>query len=354
MKRKEFKNHKKITNLLFDLAKNQIDIFNEIYEKHINKQENTNSKMFRMSETLVCIIKNNDANHENLFLKYFSISSSKIKLEIKYGKNKVVEYVEKLRKRDRPKVSHSIFDYKYWMNLGFTEEESKNKVKNIQINNVKRRTEESYKKFSKKIKYSVDYWLNLGYNLDEAKILRQPYLSKVKNDLNSFVERYGIEEGTEKWIRRCSKYKQSIKENLSNRRTAGYVSKESLKFFIPLYKFCRRLGLERKDIYFGIKGSKEFFIRDDELHENGGKFYDFCIPKLNLIVEYHGTFWHPKNINEWNNPWTNFEDALTVDNHKKLLAEKRNMEYHVVWSNDNLKEKCTSIFNLIQRKFHEL
>ena len=123
------------------------------------------------------------------------------------------------------------------------------------------------------------------------------------------INRYGNEEGLKKWNDRCEKYKNSIKENLKSRRTGGFVSKESIRFFIPLYKYCRKLGIPRKDIYFGIKGSREFFIRDALLEHNGGGFYDFCIPNLKLIMEYHGVFWHPKNRIDWKNPHISYDDA---------------------------------------------
>jgi hypothetical protein len=354
MIKKEFRKHKKLNNILTGLNNSQIIVFDEIYDKHINKPENSISKMFRRCETLVSIIKNNDDNYESLFLEYFSTTSDKIKLKIKYGPQKVEEYTQKLKVREKPKVPHSIFDYKFWIRKGYTEEESKNKVKEIQLNNVKKRTKQSYKNFSEKLKHSVDYWMKMGYSLEESEILRIPYLSQMKNDLDSFIEKYGEYVGVEKWLKRCLKYKESIKQNISTRRTAGYVSKESLKFFIPLYKFCRRLGLNRNEIYFGIKGSREFFIKDIKLNENGGRFYDFCIPKLNLIIEYHGTFWHPKNIEEWNNPWINYHDAFELDCYKENLAKQRKMEYHVVWSDDSFEQRLSEIQELIKRKYYDL
>jgi hypothetical protein len=353
MKKLKIRDHKKINKLLTNFDKNKIKIFDEIFQKHIDFDGYSISKMFRMSENLAHIIENNSKNHEVLFLEYYSCNSQKRKLEIKFGPQKVEEFVNKLKRRKKPTGPCSIFDFNYWIKKGYTEIDAKNKVSFIQKEINKKRKPESYKDHSKKLKFSLDYWLNLGYSLDEAKILRIPALSTVKNDLESLTNKYGIQKGTDKWIKRCLKFKKSIKDNLKNRKTAGYVSKESLSFFIPLYKFCRKLGLNRKDIYFGIAGSREFFIKDNNLSENGGKFYDFAIPKLNIIIEYHGIFWHPKKIEEWNNPWVDYESAVLNENYKKNLAENRNMDYIIVWSDDNLKEKFEEICNKIKRKFDE-
>jgi hypothetical protein len=131
------------------------------------------------------------------------------------------------------------------------------------------------------------------------------------------------------------------------------VSKESLVFFKPLYKFCRKLGIQRKDIYFGIKGSKEFFIRDNSLPINGGYFYDFTIPSLNMVVEYHGTFWHPKNPSLWKNPFLSYDEAKIKDGYKQLIAENFGFSYFIVWSDDNKLEKFAYLREIILKRYYE-
>jgi hypothetical protein len=353
MRKIPFLQHKKLKNLLVNLTTKEVEIFYILYEKYVNINNNSISKMFRRSETLSDIIKNNDNQHEELFLKYISEKSQKERIKIRYGDKRVDEFEEKLKSRRRPQKPHSIFDKKFWMNSGLSEKESTEKVKEIQQNNARKRTKESYKNFSEKLKFSLDYWTNKGYSLEEAEILREPYLNPIKNDLESLIKKHGKDRGIDIWTKRCNKYKDSMKNNIHNRKTGGYVSKESLYFFIPLYKMCRRLGLKRNEIYFGINGSREFFIRDDNLEKNGGKFYDFCIPKLNVIVEYHGTFWHPRNLDEWKNPWTDYESAKSNDDYKKSLANSRNMCYHIVWSDDEHETKLKEIFDMIERKYNE-
>lgn len=352
MKKIPFKEHKKLKNILNNLSPKNLSIFYNLYEKYINIANNTNSKMFRQSEVLSDIIKNNKKDYEILFLKYLSEKSQKNKIKIRYGEEKLKEYEKKLKNRPRPKTPHSIFDVKFWISKGLLEENALKKVHEIQKNNAEKRTKRSYENFSKKLKFSIDYWRSKGYTLEESEILRRPYLKPIKNDLESFIEKYGVDNGILMWTKRCKKYKDSIKRNIHNRKTGGYVSKESLNFFIPLYKMCRKLGLDRNEIYFGIDGSKEFFIRDNNLDVNGGKFYDFCIPRLNIIVEYHGTFWHPRKIEEWKNPWIGYESAKSNDEYKTSLANLRNMEYYVIWSDDNRENKLKEIFSIIKEKYN--
>lgn len=353
MRKKPFRTHKKLQSILEGLTREQIEIFDDIYQKQIDVSGHSISKKFRLSETLIHIIQNNSLDHSLLFSKYLSIKDTKTKLEIKYGKTKLAEYEQKLKSRPRAKTPHSIFDYMFWLNRGLSEQESKEKVRQIQSNNAKKRTKSSYSNTSFKLKSSVDYWTKLGYSKEESEILREPFLDKMRNDLDSLIARYGDQLGTEKWIKRCSRYKDSIRKNLANRSTGGYVSKESLRFFIPLYKLCRKKGLSRKDIYFGIKGSKEYFIRDTSFDYNTGKFYDFCIPSLGLIVEYHGTFWHPKSKETWTNPWMSYDDAVTRDRHKQSLAESRDMSYHVVWSDDDLSQEIRRLSEIIEGRYNE-
>ena len=145
------------------------------------------------------------------------------------------------------------------------------------------------------------------------------------------INRHGEEIGTNRYLAKIAKYKASMIANLSQRRTGGYVSEESLRFFIPLYKFCRRLGILRNDICFGIDGSREFFIRDNSFAYNTGKFYDFTIKSLNMIIEYHGCYWHPKKIEDWRNP-NDYYITLEADRYKEKLAIDFGMGYDIAWS----------------------
>lgn len=282
----------------------------------------------------------------NLYWK----SSQKGKLLIRYGNERVLEFEQKLKERPKPKSPFSILTKEYWMSKGLSENDASNKVSEIQRQNSTKRTKTSYKNHSSKIKYSLGYWTSRGYSIEESELLREPYLRPMLTDLDSFIERHGKTKGKKLYDDKIKKYKKTCEENKHTRKSAGYVSRESLNFFIKLYKKCRRLGLKRDDIYFGIDGSKEFFIRHKGV-ENKGRFFDFTIPSISVIIEYNGVFWHPRRECDWNNPWITYDDAMLVETEKKNLCLTRNYDLFIVWSDDDLDTKLNELFTEIKQRY---
>lgn len=134
-------------------------------------------------------------------------------------------------------------------------------------------------------------------------------------------------------------------------RRPGRVSTESKKFFIPTYKFCRRLGLSRSDIYWGIGGSEEWFLRA----KNCSVFYlyDFTIPKLKLIVEYNGVAFHPKSpTQDWKPAYKSMNTADVYENdlRKKALAESLGYKIVVVWSDSDFPSEHKRLEDIIREK----
>jgi len=291
-----------------------------------------------------------DSVHDkyNLYWK----SGSKDKLLIRYGSNRVLVFEQKLKKRPRPSKPFSVFTKEYWISKGLSNEDAIIKVAEIQSNNAKKRTKSSYDNHSAKIKHSLDYWLAKGYSLEESETLRESYLKPMLGDLNSFIERHGKNKGIKLYNKKIKKYKESCEANKHNRKTAGYVSKESIGFFVKLYKMCRKLGIQRKDIYFGIDGSREFFIRHKG-EKNRGRFFDFTIPSLNIIIEYNGVFWHPRHPQEWSNPWVEYNDAVLVEEEKKQLCLDNRYDLFVVWSDDNLDSKLNELFVEVKKRYEK-
>lgn len=305
------------------------------------------SKTIRHVECLVDIVKNN--NYENAYTlleEYQQTKSQKEKLRIRYGKERVDLLEDRLKKRNRGKTV-SCWKKEYWFEKGYTEEEANVKIQEYQKQNGKKRKKIPTKEWKAKLKHCLDYWLELGYTTEESEILRKQYISY--NTLEGFIDRYGESIGEKKYFECIEKYKQTMKKNLSNRKQAGYVSKEGKKFFIEIYKMIRRLGIQRKEIYFGIDGSREFFIRKNQT-QNEGRFVDFCVPKLNLCIEYNGTFWHARGRDEWKNPFIDYEYSVMKDNELKILCEDRKFDLVVVWSDDSKDYMINKIKEIVYAK----
>jgi hypothetical protein len=292
------------------------------------------------------------ANIINLLEEYFNSDSRIKKIKLTHGENSeyLNLYTTKLKNRPKPTTPFSIFDINYWLKNGLTIDEANEKVSLIQKTNANKRSKKSYNNFNKKIKWSKHYWISKGYNEEEAVILAKPYLTL--NDEISMIARHGEIQGKLFYKQRCLNFKTTMEERWHLRKSAGYVSVESKKFFIPLYKMCRKIGIPREWFYIGVDGSKEFFIRHEGI-KNSGRFYDFALPKLNIIVEYNGVFWHPRDINEWKNPWISYDDAMLIEVEKKRLCEKRGYDLYIVWSDDNLEQQILKLFELIKEKFND-
>jgi hypothetical protein len=323
--------------------------------------EETNHNLSIIKRRIQCItdiiITNDNTNVEVLYHQYYtSATSNKDKFIIRHGNNFVLENKLKLKKRKRPE-NFSIFTKEYWIiRCAYSEENAIKKVQEIQSKISKNPTKKTIEKRKLNNPLTLGYWTRQGYTGEEAKQLQKPYIMSGIQNLDNMILKYGDEKGLIKYQNMIKKRSETLIKTLSSRRTAGYVSKASLSFFIPLYKKCRKLGLQRKDIYFGIRGSREFFMKDDELLKNGGIFVDFCIPKLNLVIEYNGSFWHPHpDIKEedWKNPFTTYEDAVVKEHYRKKVIKSRNYDLFEIWDFEDQKFKLNQLIDIIKERYEE-
>lgn len=303
------------------------------------------SKNKSQAQALVdIIISNPDANWLNLFKEYKETSSKSRKLTIRYGIQRAEEYQCKLTNRPRPATNNTIWNKNYWINIGYTEEAAKQKVSEIQSANSKKHHNSSpdYKLLNP---LSIKYWTNKGYTKEEAEDLRQPFVNKSTRSYKAYIEKYGTTKGLQKMQNSINKRLATMIERYGTTVTNGYVSKESLKFFIKLYKVIRRLGICREDIYWGIDGSREFATR----YNGTNYFYDFTIKSKKLIIEYNNTFWHPRNGYEFVNPFIEKSCAEAKDILKYNIMHDRGFTVLIVWEDDDHQQ----IINNIIRRLNE-
>lgn len=313
---------------------------------------------YRSVELMVDIIRNNPGkDHVALYEEYRTLKTMHAKHAIKYGihaEEVFAKFQEKIkhRKHSTQETNPSVWSTAYWLRKGFSEEESVEKVKEVQANNAKKRSAISYHDHKEKLPWSADYWLSKGHTAEEAEDLRMPHVYRVCRDKTSLVNHYGEKLGNEISERYRAKAKETTIKNYHKRRSAGYVSKASIKIFVPIYKKLRRLGIQQDKLHFGIKGSREYFIRDNEKDHNTGKFYDFCVSELNIIVEFHGLYWHPRDDIPWRNNFYTLEEAQKTDAYAKELAARRGFTYLIIWEDDD-QEAINKIVNFIEEKWNE-
>lgn len=221
--------------------------------------------------------------------------------------------------------------------------------------------------------HTLEYWIEKGMSDDEAK----KQLEKIFKGKGTFskkfcVEKYGETEGIRIWKLRTDMWQATLnakpqhEKDAMNRKKAltlenqilkygdvlgkeNYTksfagrsdrisySKESRNFFLKIYKKLRKLGyLNREDIHFGVSGSKEYFLH----YDGGTKWYDFCIPRAGIIIEYNGSAFHPQegDVN-WKSAFgVSYDEIRSNDIFKKNLAEKNGYDVHYVWDHDDKEE----------------
>lgn len=200
--------------------------------------------------------------------------------------------------------------------------------------------------------FTEQYWINKGYDTDEANKKRKEFHSKFLNTSNvDFWVNKGLslDEAIEK-----------VKEIMIKKSNHfNYASKESLKIFEPIF-----LKYPELDIRIGSFGKNELHLYDTENKKI--YFYDFSIPELQLIFEYHGERYHPHDsingdeLKNWFSYTSNRKygqvdgvEARAKDNIKKELALVNGYDYYVIWSSDNKKQSIEKIINIIDKKYED-
>lgn len=113
----------------------------------------------------------------------------------------------------------------------------------------------------------------------------------------------------------------------------------------------------KKNIFIGISGSKEYFIRNnDNLF-----FYDFTILSKKIIIEFNGKAFHPN--------WTKYDIDYLIDNFKYKTIKKENItkkinneklkietakkngfEILILWEEDGLEKNLLELKNFLKNK----
>lgn len=226
---------------------------------------------------------------------------------------------------------------------------------------------------------NINYWIDLGYSVDNAKIK----ICEIQNtsSLNSFIKKYGKDEGEKKYID-VNKLKSQTKENmirlygqygekkyndyilkLKYCKTVEYyiekfgeegveifkeIQKKKINNFVNLYSligydFCENIALKIKPdfekIYYGDNEYK-FFVWEDNFNII---VVDLYIKDINTIIEFYGDYWHRNpNIYDINDPEVRF---IHEQNKKRIikLKQKFNSNILIVWENDYKKDKLKTI-----------
>jgi len=338
--KKKLIERKPVKNLMEMVDEDKRSYFYEAIKKYDLDSLSINIALKRL-QWFKDILNTNDNFFFEKYEKYCRLHNASYEaLEIRYGKYRADEYKERLLNRpkiDRSKQNNYCAEYiSKQKSISLEEAEkivkyrkNKKSVESKEMHKNLKMTGHSYRENNP---LCIEYYMKRGSEQKEAIGLLESHLKKTRTSFEGFMIRYGDENVA----------KEKFNEFVENRRLTWFekygrntpilprTSKESLRFFIPLYKDIRRLGFQKENIFWGIKGSREFFIKYNE----DTFAYDFTISGIKYIIEYNGSFWH-------SNPLGNYigflseDDIIAKDNKKKNAALRSGFRYKTVWDTDD-------------------
>lgn len=288
----------------------------------------------------------------------------------------------KASEKNRGRIDMRPTQKEYWIKRGFSEEKSIEIIKDKQKTFTLEKCIEKYgdedgrtRYLDRQIKWqetlknkedqsfhrlksmSLEMFIERGMTIDD-------YCKHRKNRDNSDeyllrkTKEYLLSNNLEQNTKTFNQYYYRFKRDLLKVR--GVASRESLRYFIPLYKFCRRNGIMRDDIMIGISGSKEFVIKRN-IKRTGKKGvdrqfrFDFTILSKKLIFEYNNIDFHPNPDimgEEFDNflvPLSNMpaKEKYEYDKLKMRTAREHGYNLHIIWSNEDFEKQMKMAKDLI-------
>jgi hypothetical protein len=265
----------------------------------------------------------NGYSEEYAIKKVFEIQSSNSK---KFKGKRTGKSKDKLKEKGYTDEEIRItclsqWNLEYWIRNGYSEEESKQKVYEIQSYAAKH---VDYEK--RLLPSNLEYWLNKGFSESEAK-------KKVTESQTTFskdicIEKWGYERGLEIFNKRQEKWFKSLIDNEN--------------IFIGYSKISQEIF---KKIEESINGEFLYAEKGGELKikkEKGGYyFYDFTDIKNKKIIEYNGDMYHANPLkykaNEYPHPFRKnitSKEIWDKDFKKIKTAEDNGFEVLVIWDSD--------------------
>lgn len=182
----------------------------------------------------------------------------------------------------------------YWIKLGLTPAEAVKKVKESQ----RKKGNAAAKKLSGTSMYTVrsmEYWKRKGYSVEEAQ---RTVAALQKRDLDFYINRFGLEEGTARFTAANSKKKNTWRTKNKNEHARKTLPKSFNPNGQEMKAITNFLRVNEIDPRFCKYGSpKDQFFQ--YIPDVGYRRYDLAVfdnehhSKLKCILEFHG----PGHIN---------------------------------------------------------
>ena len=289
---------------------------------------------------LIDILKTYECSIDEAYLKfvgYYAATSKYQKTLLRFGQDRADLYKTNMLQRARPQAPVSVYQIDYWVDRHeMSEPDAKLKISELQKLNAEKRGPYLTHQNSG----NLEYYTHRGFSVEDSVLEREKHLDEkcYMRNLNLLSDDEHI-----KFMQRYVDAKETKIRKYGTNVFGGIVSKESLLFFIKLYKLLRRKGISRDDIYWGIKGSKEFATKSEGLNY----LYDFTIRSKRIIIEYNGTYWHPRSDISWRNSLYTYDVGIEKDQRKMSVANNIGFSVYYVWSDDDQESKIKQLMEII-------
>lgn len=218
------------------------------------------------------------------------------------GKQKYDVYIRKSKEK-------SIWSVEHYIKLGYSEEEAKNIISDIQ---------------RKDLKYFI-----LRYGELEGTEKYKDYNRKKSTSLEMYIEKHGEVEGQRKFQEKKN-IKSSRTEIQLFDKVSSYFNEEEQKWFC-YGKNQYKIGL-RKEIWERSCGAKLYLL-------------DFFDRRQNKIIEFNGDLWHANpeifKENDTPNPYERKKTSKEIwekDQARYAILAEMNYSVLVIWEKDYLRD----------------
>jgi len=194
---------------------------------------------------------------KELLPKTFNINNQKRLVEIQ---QELLETFPKGISMTKGWVGEQCTKVGYWIWNGYTEEEAKQKVFDVQSKNgfkKSKKVKANPEKYLNTFSTNINYWINKGFNIEEAKLKLKE--RQATFTLEKCISKYGKEKGIERFNERQRKWQETLNSKTQeeveaiNRRksTTKTVNNEDYKHYIKrMKKINKFLYLDNDDPYY--------------------------------------------------------------------------------------------------------
>lgn len=252
------------------------------------------------------------------------------KLKCLFDENEAIDIIHQINISKTRSFKSTL---RYWESKGYTTEEALKLQSDYQTQTVNTLAAKNTGK-KDRAPGSVEFWKKKGYSEEESR-------EKVKNNQRRgkqfFINKYGEEAGTEKFINRNIAWKNSLKKT----KMSQGKSAVSLRLFDEIKRSI-------PDVCYG----------DDEyrvITEKCAYWVDCYSPSTRRIIEFYGDYWHA-NIEKYkdafmmtrSNKKISCAEIREKDRLRKLDIEGAGYQVMVVWESEFKKDPANVVSRCIK------